>query len=488
MNRIRNIIFIFFLSAATLVFSQQMTSDKSILGTITIGSEPDYPPFCFVDDEGNAAGFSIELFNAATGAAGLQVEIRLGNWGKIKEDLVMGRIDALPLVGRTPERENLFDFTLPYLSLHGAVFVKEGFTAIKSVHDLKNSKIAVMKGDNAEEYVQRKMLSKRIYITATFREAFKRLLAGDCDAVIAQRVMGLHLLKEMGIHVIKPLDFQLPDFRQNFCFAVRKGNKQLLERLDEGLSIIIANNTYEKIRHKWFGPLNKGSVDFVTILRTSLYIIIPFLMFFFLIAIIFLRKEVKRQTKSLNAEISDHKKTLQNLQISERLLQVATSNLNGILYVLDTDLRYILSKGSKLKILGFSDNQLVGKTLYDYFQTKDPGHPGIRKHLDALSGEEVSLETQHGNVYFSTTISPIRDATGNITGIVGLTNDISDLKWSEEELRKIKEDLELKVVSTSGELKSKLLEVERFYHAAVEREIRMKELWDEIQVLKGKNL
>jgi len=491
MNRMRNLILILFLCAVTGVFSQQKTipeSQVSLLGTITIGSEPDYPPFCFLDEQGNAAGFSIELFKAAAEAAGLRVEIKIGIWAKIKQDLVLGRIDALPLVGRTPEREEFYDFTLPYLSLHGAVFVRDGTTDIRSPDDLKNKKIAVMKGDNAEEYVLRKQISEAIYTTPTFSEAFRSLESGEYDAVIAQRIMGLYLLEDLGIKVIKPLDFQLPEFLQNFCFAVREGNQQLLRRLDEGLSIIIANQTYEKIRQKWFGPMFKEIIDFAAIFKIALYLTIPILIIFSVISIIFLRREVRRQTKSLKAEISGHKKTLQDLQMSEQLLQVATSNLNGILYILDTDLRFILSKGSKLEVLGLSDNQVVGKTLYDYLHTTDPEHPTIRKHLNTLSGKEEKLEAKHGEFYFSTTISPIRNLVGKITGIVGLTNDITALKWSEGELRKIKEQLELKMAGQTGELNAKVSELERFYHAAVEREIRMKELWDEIQVLKGKHL
>ena len=491
MKRMINLIFIIFLSTVTLVFAQQKlpkVSGDSVLGTITIGSEPHYPPFCFLDEKGNADGFSIELFKAAAKAAGLQVEIKIGFWERVMDDLIMGRIDALPLVGRTPEREDLFDFTLPYLSLRGAVFVRDETTDIRSLDDLKNSKIAVMKGDNAEEYVRRTQISKTIYTTDTFKDAFTRLAAGDYDAVVAQRLMGLYLLKKMGIQMIKPIDFQLPDFRQNFCFAVREGNKQLLQRLDEGLSIIIASQTFDEIRFKWFGPIFNEKTDYAAIFKIALYLTIPIFIIMSIISIIFLRRAVKKRTESLNAEISDHKKTLQDLKLNEQLLQVATSNLNGILYVLDTDLRYVLSKGSKLKDLGLRDNEIIGKTIYEFFQTEDPGHPSIRKHLNALSGQEEKLETKHGELFFSTTISPIRNSVGKITGIVGLTSDITELKWSEEELRKVKKELELRVAGKTGELQAKVLEMERFYHASVEREIRMKELWDEIQVLKNKNL
>ena len=168
--------------------------------TIEIAAEPDYPPYCFIDENGNPKGFSIELFMESAKAVGLDVKIQIGVWSIIKEDLAEGEIDALPLVGRTPEREEFYDFTLPYLTLHGAIFVKEGTHDIKSINDLKNKKIVVMKGDNAEEFVRREYISNHIYTTNTFSEAFNKLAAGEFDAVLTQRVMGLKLLETMGLN------------------------------------------------------------------------------------------------------------------------------------------------------------------------------------------------------------------------------------------------------------------------------------------------
>ena len=39
----------------------------------------------------------------------------------------------------------------------------------------------------------------------------------------------------------------------NYGFAVKKGNKELRERLNKGLKGVIADGTYEKIHRKWFG-------------------------------------------------------------------------------------------------------------------------------------------------------------------------------------------------------------------------------------------
>ena len=302
--------------------NQNETTQPATLSsdTITIGSEPDYPPYCMIDENGNAVGFSVDLFKAAAAAVDLKVNINIGVWSKIKQDLAEGKLDALPLVGRTPEREEIFDFTMPYISMHGAVFVREGTKGINSVEDLKNKEIAVMEGDNAEEFVRRENISNKIFTTKTFEEAFRNLAAGQYDAVITHRVMGINLLKRIGIESVKPLDFQLQEFRQDFCFAVQEGNSALLSRLNEGLSIIIANDTYEKIRLKWFGPAVKEGLTAKDVAKIAVYVFIPLFLIMSVIWIIVLRREVKRRTRSLEEEISRHKNTLEQLRKQKLLL------------------------------------------------------------------------------------------------------------------------------------------------------------------------
>ena len=119
------IFFILLFAVFTLHGQQENGQQENPQPRITAASEPDYPPYCYVDDSGNAAGFSVELFKAATAAMKIETEIEMGLWNDIKQELAEGKIDALPLVGRTPERETIFDFTIPYLSLYGGIVVQE---------------------------------------------------------------------------------------------------------------------------------------------------------------------------------------------------------------------------------------------------------------------------------------------------------------------------------------------------------------------------
>lgn len=217
--------------------------------------EPDYPPYCAVSPDGTADGFSVELLRAALRAVGREVTFETGPWPKIKQDLADGRLDALPLVGRTPEREALFDFTVPYLTMHGAIVVRKDSVDIQGPKDLKGKQVAVLQGDNAEEYLRRAGVGAVIVPLPSFAEALRDLSAGRYDAVVIQKLLALQLIQADHLANLRVAGPPLRDFSQSFCFAVRKGDQSLLDSLNEGLALVMADGTFRRLYAKWFYAL-----------------------------------------------------------------------------------------------------------------------------------------------------------------------------------------------------------------------------------------
>ncbi|MBM4289564.1 MAG: transporter substrate-binding domain-containing protein, partial [Deltaproteobacteria bacterium] len=222
---------------------------------ILSGCEIDYPPFCLVDADGRAYGFSVELFQAALQAMGREVTFRTGPWAEVKGWLEKGEVQALPLVGRTPEREPFFDFTFPYMSLHGAIVVRRDNTDIHNLEDLRGRRVAVMQGDNAEEFLRREERGIDIYTTRSFEDALRQLSEGRHDAVVIQRLVALRLIQENGLTDLKIVPRPIEGFRQDFCFAVKEGDRETLALLNEGLSLVMADGTYRHLHAKWFAAL-----------------------------------------------------------------------------------------------------------------------------------------------------------------------------------------------------------------------------------------
>ncbi|MCU7919180.1 MAG: EAL domain-containing protein [Candidatus Thiodiazotropha sp. (ex Epidulcina cf. delphinae)] len=310
-------------------------------------SEIDYPPLSIVLEDGTAGGFSVELLQGALKAMGREVSFEVGAWSEIKQDLEVGRLEALPLVGRTPEREEVFDFTVPYLSLFGAVFVRDEENDILALEDLRGRMVGVMRGDNAEEFIRRNTITERIIATKSFEEALLKLSQGELDAVVAQRLVGLNLIDKLGLRNIKTAIAPLTDFRQDFCFAVREGDKQLLALLNEGLSVVITDGTYERLRSKWLGILDRDKDQQTRYLMLT-STVVGFLSLFLLGLFLFQRWEAHHA-----------------LKIGEEKLRMLFDNMAQGVFYQRSDGKLIDCNPAALKIFGLPREEFLNRTSMD---------------------------------------------------------------------------------------------------------------------------
>jgi ABC-type amino acid transport substrate-binding protein len=258
------VLVIFFIAIPDI--SRSNLNSGAIPDTIKSASELDYPPFSIIRKDGTAYGFSVELLRAAVKAAGKDISFFVGPWSEIKQKLIDRQLDVLPLVSYSKERDEVLDFSAPYLRMHGTIFVRKGEESIHTEADLAGKEVLVMRGDTAHEYAITRKLSDKLILKDSFEQAMQDLSRGKHDALIVQQLVGYQLIKKLNISNIvdvnsfeetglKPSARPLTGFEQKFCFAVPEGEKELLSLLNEGLSLVIADGTFDELYHKWFGPI-----------------------------------------------------------------------------------------------------------------------------------------------------------------------------------------------------------------------------------------
>lgn len=223
------------------------------------GCEDAYLPFCAVDSAGRPEGFSVDLLRASLTAMGRDVTFRTGPWAEVKGWLERGEVEALPLVGRTPEREVVFDFTVPYLTMHGAIFIRQETRGIRELADLRGRTVAVMQADIAEEFLRRADRGIVLRTRPTVEQALRELSAGRHDAVVVQNLVGRRLVAQLSLTNLRIAGPPIPEFTQDLCFAVREGDRDTLALLNEGLALVIADGTYRQLRVKWFSAFELPS-------------------------------------------------------------------------------------------------------------------------------------------------------------------------------------------------------------------------------------
>jgi PAS domain-containing protein len=108
------------------------------------------------------------------------------------------------------------------------------------------------------------------------------------------------------------------------------------------------------------------------------------------------------------------------------LFRMVVDRIPGVLWAVDSELRFTASFGAALRDLNLLPNQVVGKTLYEYFATTDESFPGIASHRRALQGEASDFDIRWMQRLFQVHVEPLRDGRGQIAGCVGYARDTTE--------------------------------------------------------------
>jgi len=128
-------------------------------------------------------------------------------------------------------------------------------------------------------------------------------------------------------------------------------------------------------------------------------------------------------------DISARKATEQALRASEERLRTLVTRLPVILFALDADGVFTLSDGVGLASLGVAPGQVVGRAYRDIHAAQ----PEIVEHLGrALAGEEVAFLNRVEGRTLDARATPLRDAQGRVTGVIGVSVDVTDRVRAEE--------------------------------------------------------
>jgi len=219
---------------------------------IVVGSEIGFSPYADVDSSGRAVGFSIDLLSAVARVMDIPISHRVSTWDGAWKGLLKGDIDALPTVTRLPAREGLVEFTQTHTIGYDCFFVRKGEPPLRSLGDARSRRIIVVRSDAAHHALASQGFSAELVFADTLPDALRLLASGQNDTVLAPLVQGTRVLKERGLDGIQAGP-PLKEYRREFAFAVKKGNTELRDRLDQGLLIIKNSGEYQRIYNQWLG-------------------------------------------------------------------------------------------------------------------------------------------------------------------------------------------------------------------------------------------
>jgi polar amino acid transport system substrate-binding protein len=238
------------LTIGTLVLSACGGGAES-LGTVTIGTNAEYPPFENVDEDGNIVGFDVDLMTAIAKEAGFEFEWVNTRWDGIFVALASGEFDAVISAATiTAERAETVNFSDPYFDAGQVIVVRADETEIEGPDDLSGVPVGVQLGTTGDIWLSEKTEAEVVrYDENTL--AFTALANGDVDAAVMDSPTAAEIVRanpEMDLKVLPGVYTE-----EQYGIAVNMERDDLLNAINEGLAAVKASGEYDEIYDKYFG-------------------------------------------------------------------------------------------------------------------------------------------------------------------------------------------------------------------------------------------
>lgn len=220
-----------------------------------------YVPFTIRTPNGAMDGFDYDLLTEIAKRENLHLQFIPQSWAVLFGTLEAGNAEiAAGGIYATEERKKRFDVTEPYLDT-GTILLVGKDKAIKDLNDVRGKTITVKKSTVAERTMRDFMKDNgKVETRDTLWLAVKDVLGNQADAVFGDAGALTHYaarFKNDGITLVTNTNQPT----EHYAFLVKKGNTELLNKLNKGLAELKKDGTYDKLHKKWFEDSNTTYAD-----------------------------------------------------------------------------------------------------------------------------------------------------------------------------------------------------------------------------------
>ncbi len=257
-----------FVLAAVMLLSLTVPALADDSRTFIHGFDMDFPPYSYIDDDGNVGGFDVELAQAVCDYLGWTYEPHALNWDAKDAELESGACDCIWSGFTMNGREDDYLWSIVYSDNTQMIMVAED-SGIETLDDLAGKIVGVQTATSAYDMLNDEEGQKALMDTfaslevyETYTVAFNDLQAGAIDAIAIDITSGQYLMSDTEGY--KFLDETLGS--EQYAIGFRQEDTELCEQVNEALEALAADGTFDEIGQKYpeiydFLTLNKPAED-----------------------------------------------------------------------------------------------------------------------------------------------------------------------------------------------------------------------------------
>ncbi len=217
---------------------------------LVMGTNAEFPPFETRGGEGGAevVGFDVEVAKAIAAKVGLPLKVEDMKFDSLLPALSAGKVD-LVLAGMTitPERAQNVDFSVPYYKATQVVLVLAGSAVPETKEQMNGMKIAVQLGTTGDGLAAELTGQENVRQFTSAMDAVVELMNSKVDAVVIDEQPAIQFVKKNPELILVHLAFD----DEFYGVAVKKGNAELLAKVNEALAEIAADGRYDQFVDQW---------------------------------------------------------------------------------------------------------------------------------------------------------------------------------------------------------------------------------------------
>ena len=219
---------------------------------ISVGIDAKWPPINFIDEQGRHKGITDDYIELLEQYTGIRFRPKAaGSWNEMLRQARARKIDIVANLARSPEREKIWDFSIPYYWSPYVIVTRKESDGIKDLASLYNKPVSVEQGYNqhtrlATDHPQIKLLP--------VEDTLQALLAvsrAEADAYVGNQTPLFYLIEKHRLTNLKvAADAGYPD--SQIHFAVRPDWPELRSIIDKTLKLI-PREQVRSLERKWLG-------------------------------------------------------------------------------------------------------------------------------------------------------------------------------------------------------------------------------------------